>query len=121
MSRPEPDEEMTEEEIQAELERERAEAKAEGKGLVEKYVAQMTVTEEDYGDPEIMEILKEGALLSAVVGLEAAGYVATSEPEVTYEPHMFGGEVLEYEDENGTTKTVTIVGYFYATIKGYKP
>lgn len=109
------------EEIQQELEAERADSIAHGARLIETCRAQILVTEDNYHDLEAMQILKETAVVSAEVGLEDAGYIATSQVQVQYDPHAFGGQLMEFEEADGTKKTKRIVGYFRATIKGYKP
>ncbi len=113
--------EAEEAEIQAELEQERADSKAHGARLIETYRCMYQVTEEDLADPNWPLFMEEAAKRSAIIGLDQAGYIATTEPEAFFVRDMFGGRTYEYEDEDGNQRTVTVVGAMYGQIKGYKP
>lgn len=113
-------EELTDEEIERIREEERADSIAHGARLVETYSCMYEVTQEDYGDPGLMQALEEATKVSAQMGLEDAGYVAISEPKAEFLPSIFP-RTREYEDEGGNKQSVTIVGAWRGTIKGYKP
>lgn len=112
--------ELTPAEIEELQEQARQEAIATGHRLIETYACLYEISEEQYADPDWMLALEEAAKAGAEMGLEDAGYIATSEPKAEFTMNIFP-VTREFVDEDGNAKIRTMVGAWRGSIKGYRP
>ncbi len=89
---------------------------SEGVRPIETFHARQEIVDEEFNDPEIMEVLTEATRVRAMVGLEDRGYEAVSEPTVEVIPHLFGGRVIDL----GDGRSVTYVAMIVAKIRGFQ-